>query len=97
MTDSYIDSIINSCKMIKGLEFLNNRHLVGFLEADKFSANEMERFWLNLQNIQQSSITKSEPFPGEMMGLTSEDIVMSSSMLDLLVEYYMVTYETFKF
>jgi len=24
MTDSYVDSIINSSKMIKGLEFLNN-------------------------------------------------------------------------
>ena len=31
------------------------------------------------------------------MGPASEDIVMSSLMLDLLVEYYMVTYETLEF
>src|SRR5579859_1751770 len=98
ITDSYVDSIINSSEMTKGLEFLNNRSLVGSLaEADKFSADEMERFWLNSRNIQQSSITGSEPFPGEMMGPASEDVVMSSSMLDLLVEYYMATYETLEF
>jgi hypothetical protein len=32
-----------------------------------------------------------------MMGLASENIVMSSSMLDLLVEYYITTYKTLKF
>jgi hypothetical protein len=52
---------------------------------------------LNLRNIQQSSITGSEPFSGEMMGPASEDIVMSSSILDLLVKYYMVTYKTLEF
>lgn len=98
MTDSYVDSIINSCEMTKGLEFLNKRSLVGSLaEADEFSADEMERFWLNSRNIQQSSINGSEPFPGEMMGPASENVVMSSSMLDLLVEYYMATYETLEF
>ena len=84
--------------MTKGLEFLNKRSLVGSLaEADEFSADEMERFWLNSRNIQQSSINGSEPFPGEMMGPASENIVMPNSMLDLLVEYYMVTYETLEF
>ena len=97
MTDSCVDSIINSCEMIKSLEFLNNRLVGSLAEADEFSADEMERFWLNSRNIQQSSITGSEPFPGEMMGPASEDVVMESSMLDLLVKYYMATYETLEF
>jgi hypothetical protein len=76
----------------------NNQHLVGFLaEADEFSADKMERFWLNLQNIQQSSITESELFSGKMMGPASEDIIISNLMLDLLVEYYMAIYETLEF
>uniref|UniRef100_U9UCY9 Uncharacterized protein n=1 Tax=Rhizophagus irregularis (strain DAOM 181602 / DAOM 197198 / MUCL 43194) TaxID=747089 RepID=U9UCY9_RHIID len=45
-------------------------------------------------NIQQSIVTGSESFPGEMLGSASENVVMSNSMLDLLVEYYLVTYET---
>lgn len=98
MTDSHVDSIINSYEMTKGLEFLNSRPLVGSLaEADEFSSDEMERFWLNSRNIQQSSITGSEPFPGEMMGPVSENVMISSSILDLLVEYYMATYETLEF
>jgi hypothetical protein len=98
MTDSYINKIINSGENIKGLELLDKRSLVGSLaEADEFSSNEMERFWSNSRNIQQSSITGSEPFPGEMMVPASENVVMSNSMLDLLVEYYMAAYETLEF
>jgi hypothetical protein len=98
MTDSHINSIINSSEIIKGLELLNKRPSVGSLsEADEFSSDEIERFWLNSRNIQQSSITGSEPFPGEMMGPNSENVVMSDSMLNLLVEYYMATYETLNF
>ncbi|PKB99698.1 hypothetical protein RhiirA5_382993, partial [Rhizophagus irregularis] len=41
--------------------------------------------------------TGSESFPGEMLGSASENVVMSNSMLDLLVEYYLVTYETLEF
>ncbi|PKY35106.1 hypothetical protein RhiirB3_455485 [Rhizophagus irregularis] len=66
-------------------------------EADEFSADEMERFWLNSRNIQQSIVTGSESFPGEMLGPASENVVMSNSMLDLLVEYYLATYETLEF
>ena len=52
MTDNHIDSIINSYEMTKGLEILNKRPLVGSLAvADEFSADEMERFWLNSWNI----------------------------------------------
>ncbi|EXX50506.1 hypothetical protein GLOIN_2v1786477 [Rhizophagus irregularis DAOM 181602=DAOM 197198] len=98
MADIHIDSIINSRENVKGLELLNNRAFVGSLaEADEFSADEMERFWLNSQNIQQSIVTGSESFPGEILGPASENIVMSNSMLDLLVEYYLTTYETLEF
>ncbi|EXX71222.1 hypothetical protein RirG_080410 [Rhizophagus irregularis DAOM 197198w] len=57
----------------------------------------MERFWLNLQNIQQLIVTGNESFPDEMLGPASENVVMSNSMLDLLVEYYLVTYKTLEF
>ena len=83
---------------MKGLELIDKRTSVGSLaEADEFSSEEMERFWLNSRNIQQSMITGSEPFPGEMLGPVSENVVMSGPMLDLLVEYYMATYETLEF
>src|SRR3989440_7868383 len=49
-------------------------------EADEFSSDEIERFWLNSRNIQQSSITGSELFPGEMIGPNSKNVVMSDSM-----------------
>src|ERR1044072_5384242 len=98
MADIHIDSIINSGENVKGLELLHNRAFVGSLaEADEFSADEMERFWLNSRNIQQSIVTGSESFPGEMLGPASENVVMSHSMLDLLVEYYLATYETLEF
>ncbi|PKY37232.1 hypothetical protein RhiirB3_462006 [Rhizophagus irregularis] len=57
----------------------------------------MERFWLNSQNIQQLIVTGNESFPDEMLGPASENVVMSNSMLDLLVEYYLVTYKTLEF
>ena len=99
MNDNHINSIIiNSGEEIKGLELLNKRTSVGSLsEADEFSSDEIERFWLNSRNIQQSSITGSESFPGEMMRPTSENVIMPDSMLNLMVEYYMATYETLEF
>jgi len=43
MTDSHINSIINSSEIIKGLELLNKRPSVGSLsEADEFSSDEIE-------------------------------------------------------
>ncbi|PKY61851.1 hypothetical protein RhiirA4_487412 [Rhizophagus irregularis] len=57
----------------------------------------MERFWLNSRNIQQSIVTESESFSDEMLGPASDNVVMSNSMLDLLIEYYLVTYETLEY
>ncbi|PKK66373.1 hypothetical protein RhiirC2_784882 [Rhizophagus irregularis] len=42
-------------------------------------------------------ITESESFPGEMLDPASENVVMSNSILDLLVEYYLATYKTLEF
>ena len=99
MNDNCINSIINSAGgEVKGLELLKQRPVVGSLaEVDEFSSDEMERFWMNSRNIQQSTTTGSEPFPGEMMGPVSKNVVMSSSMLNLLVKYYMATYENLEF
>lgn len=57
----------------------------------------MRRFWLNSINIQQSTITGNEQFPGEMLKPSSENVMLSYSMLDLMVEYYMAAYESLEF
>ncbi|CAB4443498.1 unnamed protein product [Rhizophagus irregularis] len=83
---------------MKGLELLENHPTVGSLsENDQFASDEMERFWLNSKNIQESTVTGCEAFPGEMLRPTSENIVLSQSMLDLMIDYYIATYEMYNF
>jgi hypothetical protein len=82
----------------KGLELLSNRPSVGSLsETDEFSSDELHRFWLNSRNIEESPITGSEEFPGEMLKPVSENITLSDPMLDLMVRYYTATYESLEF
>jgi hypothetical protein len=96
--DNRISNMISSGIPTKGLELLNNRPTVGSLsEIDQFSSGEMNRFWLNSRNIQESRITGSEPFPGSMLKPASNNVLLSSSMLDLMADYYNVTYETLNF
>ncbi|RIA99582.1 hypothetical protein C1645_811389 [Glomus cerebriforme] len=44
-------------------------------------------------DIWTSVITGREQFSGKMLRLSSEDILLSSEMLDQMVDYYMATYE----
>ncbi|GBC23368.2 hypothetical protein GLOIN_2v1775288 [Rhizophagus irregularis DAOM 181602=DAOM 197198] len=75
-----------------------NSMLVGsLLETDEFSLDEMRRYLLYLQDIRQSPITGQEPFPGEMLRPSTENIVLSDDMLDRMVEYYNATYEMYNF
>ena len=99
MNDNHIRNISSFANVqIKGLNLLDNRTNVGSLsENDEFSSDEMERFWFNSINIQESIVTGREPFPGEMLRPTSEKVDLSKSMLDLMVEYYTATYETLNF
>ncbi|GET53790.1 hypothetical protein GLOIN_2v1775288 [Rhizophagus irregularis DAOM 181602=DAOM 197198] len=98
MFDNQISNIINSGVKSKGLDLISNRPSVGSLsEADQFSADEMRRFWLTSRNIHESTTTGKEAFPGEMLRPVFNDIVMSSDMLDLIVEYYMASYKTMEF
>ena len=98
MNDNRIGSIISSGVQTKGLELLENRPTVGSLsENDHFSSDEMERFWLNSRNIKESTITGCETFPDEMLNPTSHNVVLSQSMLNLLVNYYIDTYEMYNF
>ncbi|POG62138.1 hypothetical protein GLOIN_2v1883106, partial [Rhizophagus irregularis DAOM 181602=DAOM 197198] len=94
MNDNQIRDIITSSAQMKGLELLENHPTVGSLsENDQFASDEMERFWLNSKNIQESTVTGCEAFPGEMLRPTSENVVLSQSMLDLMIDYYIATYE----
>jgi len=91
MFDNQISNIINSSIEIKGLDLLNNRPSVGSLsKVDQFSADEMQQFWLTSRNIQKLTITGNETFSGEMLKPYAENVLLSSEMLDLIVEYYMV-------
>lgn len=68
--DNRIGSIISSDVETKGLDLLESRPTVGSLSAtDQFSSDEIERFWYNSINIQESLATGSEQFPGEMQDL----------------------------
>jgi hypothetical protein len=98
MFDNQIESIISSCVEVKGLELLNYQRSIGSLsDPDKFSSEELQRFWLVSRDIQESTITGGEPFPGEMLRPIFNDVIISSDMLDLIVEYYIATYEMFEF
>ena len=95
MIDSQIDSIISSGVEVKGLELLDSRpSIVSLSVTDEFSSDEIYRFWMNSRNIQKSRIFGSEEFPGEFL---KHNVLLSSEMLDLMVEYYMATYDTVEF
>jgi len=97
MNDNRIREISSSVD-IRGLNLLDSRTTVGSLsENDEYSYDEMERFWSNSRNIRESIATGSEPFPGEMLNPTSENVPLSKEMLDLMVDYYIATYENFDF
>ncbi|GBC34775.2 hypothetical protein GLOIN_2v1775288 [Rhizophagus irregularis DAOM 181602=DAOM 197198] len=94
MNDNRIRDIITSSAQMKGLKLLKNHPTIGSLsENDQFASDEMERFWLNSKNIQESTVTGCEAFPGEMLRPTSENVVLSQLMLDLMINYYIATYE----
>src|SRR5947207_12037332 len=96
MNDNRIREISSSVD-IRGLNLLDSRTTVGSLsENDEYSYDEMKRFWSNSRNIRQSIATGSEPFPREMLNPQSE-IVLSKKILDLIVEYYLASYENFDF
>ncbi|EXX63896.1 hypothetical protein GLOIN_2v1775288 [Rhizophagus irregularis DAOM 181602=DAOM 197198] len=78
---------------ILGLELLEDRPTTGssISAADQFSSDKLERFWLNVKNIQESTITGCEPFSGEMLKPSSEAI-MTESMLELMVAFYNASY-----
>jgi hypothetical protein len=82
----------------KGIELLETQPNVGSLsETDEFSSDEMYRFLLHSKDVQNSLITGSESFPGEMLRPSSKDIIMTAEMLDRMVEYYTATYEMYNF
>jgi hypothetical protein len=89
MNDNRIRDITSSNAQTKGLELLKNHPTIGSLsENDQFTSDKMKRFWLNLINIQESTINGCEAFPGEILRPTSENVILSQSMLSLMVYYY---------
>ena len=57
----------------------------------------MYQFLLHFMDIRTSVITGRELFLGEILRLSSEDVLLSSEMLDRMVNYYMATYEMYNF
>ena len=52
---------------------------------------------MNLQNIQESQISDSEKFSDKFLKPSSDNVLLSNEMLDLIVEYYMTTYDNLEF
>src|SRR5215204_1169649 len=52
---------------------------------------------MNSRNIKESNVTGSESFSDEFLKPSSDNIIISSEMLDLMVEYYNATYTMFDF
>ncbi|PKY28886.1 hypothetical protein RhiirB3_445269 [Rhizophagus irregularis] len=77
-------------------QIMNNNQIRDIISSDIQTKDE-EQFWLNAKNIQKSTITGCEPFPGEMLKLSSKAI-MTELMLELMVAFYNASYiETYKF
>ena len=98
MFDSQIDSIISSNVETKELDLLNYQPSVGSLStSDQFSSDEIYRFWMNSRNIKESNISGNENFLGEFLRPSSDNVLLSGEMLDLMVEYYIATYDNLDF
>ena len=52
---------------------------------------------MNSQNFKESRIFGSENFPGKFLKPSSDNIIISNEMLDLIVKYYLATYENLEF
>ena len=80
---------------MKGLELLGRRPFIGSLSVtDEFSSDEMHRFRMNSL---VSKVSGSENFLGEFLKPSFNNTLLSSEMLDLMVEYYLATYVLFGF
>ena len=99
MNDKQINNIVSSGIVdTKGLDILDTRPSVGSIsEPDEFTSVEMERYLLYSQNIKESLIAECEAFSGEMLSPSSEKVIMSSEMLDIMVDYYNATYPAKQF
>src|SRR5262249_64116 len=97
--DKQIGNILSISGIQKGLDILDNRPSVGSLsDADtQYSTDELWRFFLNSQNIQESQVSGNEPFPDEFLNPKSDDKILSIEMLDRMVEYYTAAYESLNF
>ena len=98
LNDQQIVSLTASLPDEKGLDLLKNQLSVGSLsDADEFSSDEIYWFVFNASNIQNSDATGSERFPDELLLPKSENSIIPSEMIDFLVEFYEVTYESLNF
>ena len=83
---------------MKGLHLLENQPSISSLSAsDQLASDEMEKFWLNSRNIQNSLITECETFSGEMLNPSSENMLLPEKIIDLMVNFYTDTYVTYEF
>src|SRR2546423_4366600 len=83
---------------MKGLKLLGRRPSIGsLLVTDEFSLDEMHQFWMNSQNILVSKVSGSENFSGKFLKPSFNNTLLSSEILDLMVEYYLAIYVLFGF
>ena len=98
LNDHQIVSLTASLPDKKGLDLLKNQLSVESLsDADEFSSDKMNWFIFNTSNIQNSDATESEWFPGELLLPKRENSIIPSKIVDFLVEFYEVIYESLNF
>src|ERR1044072_7962292 len=97
--NSYIKYFISNCDnddLCTALKIINPKKSVGSLSAhDNFEGNDYLNF-IRLSRLEDESAIGAEPFPGELMNLCYE-LILLKNILDILVEFYEDQYNNEQF
>jgi hypothetical protein len=87
----------DNTKLTEALHLVQSRATAGSLAAyDKFEFAELYRFMQIYRQETDTTITGSEPFPGEILGKIDR-ISLPDSIYELLISYYNNTYNEWDF
>ena len=75
----------------------NQLSIESLLDADEFLLDKIYWVVFNASNIQNSDATGSKWFLGKLLLPKKENLIISSKIIDFLVEFYKVTYESINF
>jgi hypothetical protein len=98
MQNYKIDNLVsiqqNNEMLTNGLKLIKPRKTSGSLAAyDGFEFEELFQFKKIFCHELEDTITSSEPFPGEMLTLISENVDLSNDIFKCLITYYNEAYD----